>query len=324
MKPGKEFRELVETELGKEYSWNRLEKGLNEVYVIESGEESLVVKEHTNDENDLEWFRSEPRIYQLLSNNDSAPSPEIVHVDFSMEKHPNCFYVMEKIEGENPEKFIGKWTVKSWKNLLYSYGEILSQIHEAREFETYGLLAGENGDIVPVDDAEKWSWSINGMKESLMDIIGDKWGDPPEIDAPSMEWIHEKVPGEPGAVLVHSDNRLDNLIVRDGRINGFLDWSHPRSGHGLYDLVRAEYLLIEWDLKKEGQERDELRQELYRGYGRQDLLEDSSFEKLRQFYRFCTVLWIAAGFPNWSSDWEKEARQEMRSEIIERLEQEKL
>ena len=312
------LREHVESRLEEKFEWQEAEDGLNSIYILE-GDRDLIVKEHTNEENDIEWFRSEPRMYELLSGT-RVPTPEIVYTDFSEESHPNSYYVMEKLEGVNPESLKEEWGIDQWKDLMRQYGRYLAMIHDSRSFDTYGLLGAEEGELMVLDGAERWSWSFNGIKDSLISIIENKWENPPDLEPPGKEEVHRSAPDDPGAVPVHSDNRLDNLLVVDGEINGFLDWSHPRTGAGEYDLARAEYLLLEWDLEAEGEELEELRNSLISGY--ESVRELDNFREMRQIYRYITVLWIAAGFPNWGQQYSEEKREDLRQDIIRRLEKE--
>lgn len=260
------LRERVESEIGDEYEWEPIEEGLNTIYRLESEDDRYILKVHTNEKNEVGWFRAEPEIYELVSDNTDVPSPEIIYKDFSEEDYENSFYVMENLPGENPEKIKHDLTDEELDNLMYQYGEILGKIHDvSTSFHKYGLISAEDGELQTTEDAEKWTWSLQGTIDAWADRVEEKWDEPVEIETPEEE-IRQRIPEEPEPVLIHSDNRLYNLLVEEGEITGFIDWSHPRTGHSEYDLARAEYLLIDWDLHfKDDETKESLRESLYEG-----------------------------------------------------------
>ncbi len=318
------FFGLVEKELGDELiAVEEIDEGLNTVYRLESEDKEYIVKVHTNEQNEITWFKAEPRIYELISDNEDVPSPEIIFKDFSEERYEDSFYVMERLPGRNPDKIKHDLSKKELLNIVRRYGQILGKIHNITSFDNYGMLSGEGDSLQTINDAEKWTWSLKGTIDAWADIVKDKWDEPVKIDTPETE-IRERLPEEPDSVLIHSDNRLDNLLVDEETITGFLDWSHPRTGHNEYDLVRAEYLLIDWDLDfKDDQLKEVLRERLYQGYKEFNSLKED-FDDRREVYRFATTAWLAAGFANWGSKLNEKEHREMREEIIKRIREESL
>lgn len=318
------LKEDVESKINGSYDWKLIEEGLNTIYKLESEDEEYILKVHTNEDNEVGWFRAEPEIYELIAENTDVPSPEIIYKNFSEENYENSFYVMRKLSGKNPDKLKQDLSDERLGNLMYQYGKILGKIHDIpTSFEQYGMLSAEDGELQITDDAEKWTWSLKETINSWADIVEDKWSDPVEIEIPEAE-IRERIPEEPEPVLNHSDNRLDNLLVEGDDITGFIDWSHPRIGHGEYDLARAEYLLIDWDLHfKDDETKESLRNSLYEGY-RQNNSIDEGYDERREVYRFATTAWLAAGFANWGSQFDEETHAKMRESIIERIEEESL
>lgn len=320
-----DLKNLVHNELDQEFEWEELEKGLNTLYLLTGEDRELVLKERTNEENKIEWFKAEPLIYDRFQNQELFPSPKIIYRDLSQENWSNCFYIMEKLEGENPDECKKEYSISQLESILFQYGEILGKVHNEKfNFKTYGLISGDSEQLETVEDAEKWTWSIEGAVEAWQTIIRDKWENPPELEDLKREIIRDRIPDRPENVLIHSDNRLDNLLVKNGRISGFLDWSHPRTGHKEYDLVRAEYLLIDWDLEHlERMQKEKLRDSLYSGYQETNSFKEKDFESRRKFYRYVTVHWMMAGFANWGSEWPEDEKQEMREKLIRRFDREK-
>jgi|APHM01.1.fsa_nt_gi Predicted aminoglycoside phosphotransferase len=319
-----ELKKQVGSNLDGNYDWTAVEEGLNTIYKLESEDQEYILKVHTNDQNREGWFRAEPEIYELVSENTDVPSPEIIHKDLSGQDYENPFYLMEKLQGENPDKLKQDLSDEELGNLMYQYGEILGEIHNIpTSLERYGMVSAENGELQNTEDAEKWTSSLQETIDAWADIVEDKWDEPVEIETPEAE-IRERIPEEPESVFNHSDNRLDNLLVEGDEITGFIDWSHPRTGHSEYDLARAEYLLIDRDLDfKDKETKESLRDKLYQGY-RQNNSIDGNYDERRDVYRFATTAWLAAGFSNWGSQFDEETHAEVREGIVERLEEESL
>jgi len=232
---------------------------------------------------------------------------------------------MEKLEGENPTPQKKEYSNKELEKILYQYGRIMAKTHEKHDnFQGYGLLKGLNGELKVEEPAEKWCWALEGSMRSWKSIIEDEWANSPRIDIPDKEYLGKVLPDKPSPVLTHLDNRLDNLLVQGEEITGFIDWSHPEVGHSEYDLVRAEYLLLDWDLGfKTEEEKQLLKEKLYQGYQEQRDLESEGFEERRQIYRYASVLWLMAGFPNWGKNWAEEDKREMEENLLERMDKER-
>jgi len=320
------LRNEVEDNLEGSYEWEEVEDGLNTIYLLKSEEESYIIKTHTNENNEAGWFRAESRIYEIIQEEtENIPSPEIIYRDFSGKEYENSFYIMEALSGRNPNDVKEDCSDEQLKQILNQYGRMLGEIHriEPEGVDDYGMLSAEDGELHTSDGAERWSWSLKGKMDAWKDMVEEEWEEPPEIDVPSQEEVDERVPEEPEPVLNHSDNRLDNLLVEDGEITGFIDWSHPGAGHSEYDLARAEYLLIDWDLtSKDEQLKEELREELYDGYRDTNSVSEDFFEERRQLYRQATTHWLAAGFSNWGSQLDEEEHEKVRESILSRLEKE--
>ncbi len=319
-----ELREEIESELGQEFNWQELEKGLNTIYLLSAEGEEYILKVHTNPKNKIPWFRAEPRIYKRISEETNIPSPEIIYKDLTGESYRDMFYIMEKLDGQNPQHIREELGQEELEEMICQYGKILAKIHEVQITDQYGIIGYEGGVFGPPDSAEQWNWALEGSMSAWKEITEDEWEDPPEIEFNS-EKVKEKIPETPESVLLHSDNRFDNLLVENGKITGFLDWSHPWSGHRLYDLVKTEYLLIERDLGEWDKDLDQekLTVVFYSAYRQETGFEKGKrLEELRQIYRYAVTLELAAGFANWGSKLGEEEYERTKEEIVNRIEEE--
>jgi len=320
-----ELKNEVEEALSQEFEYEPVDEGLNTIYFLSSDEENLVLKVHTNPKNDVEWFKAESLIYQRIKEEIDIPSPKIVYQDFSEDKYENCFYIMERLEGQNPGNIRKDIDQDQLEKYIYQYGKMLGKVHQISLPGQYGLLVRDEEELVSEYGAEQWNWALEGSMSSWVEMIEEQWSEHPSLEYSSSK-AKKLIPDKPKSVLVHSDNRLDNILVKDGSISGFLDWSHPWVGDSLYDLARAEYLLIDYDLSfKNNSQKERLREKLFKGYREEaDLNDDWMTSSLRQTYRYATVLWSAAGFGNWGQHLEEDKRREIKRIIETGLENEKL
>ena len=319
-----ELKQQVHNQLNKVFEWRELEDGLNTVYQLTSRDAVYILKERTNPENQITWFKAEPRIYEAISKNTDVPSPEIIYEDFSTENYRNAFYVMEKMPGKNPQKMKDQLNQQDFEEIILQYGKILGKLHKVQVSDKYGIQGFEDGKFTSSEPNDKWSESIEGAMSAWKDKIEENWGEPPEVKYNS-EKVKQVLPDKHEPVFVHDDNRLDNILLKGSEITGFIDWSTSWTGHKHYDMVRAKYLLIEWDLHFWDRQfnEDKLEEKLYEGYKNEaELKRDERYRVNEQIYRYASTLWLAAGFANWGQNLKPEEYEEMRQEITTRLKQE--
>lgn len=330
------LKESVENNLGLNLDWSRIDEGVNTVYEAKSidSKENFVVKVHTNlktgkdSYSSLEVqksrFKAEAEIYNLLENIEGVPSPKIAYKDFSEIEVSSLFYVMEKIKGEKGEKTIKKLNNDKIESILFEYGKILGKIHRETVFDDYGLILYNENKLNTKNKENNWKVSFKSMIRSIDDIIEKKWNEKPSLDISNVLEKAEIVPENRESVLIHSDNRWENLIIKDDSIEGFLDWSFTRKGEPYYDLVRAEYLLIDYNFESRRIERSDFRKSLKEGYQEEYSLPDiEDIDELRSLYRYTTILWILGGIPNWGSDMEENNREKRKKKLLDELENEK-
>lgn len=326
-----QLRSELEKVLGEKPELEEIEEGINTIYTASIGKEEYILKVHTHKENSMSEtyredkkgrFRAEAEIYRHINEKTEIPSPEIIYSDFSEEIIDHQFYLMEKMEGDNLDRAKERLSLDQLEKLMRQYGEMLAEIHQKIRFNSYGLLKFQDSGIGYIEKRDTWRESFRKILENLVEMTRQRWENPPDLELEDIEPHIEKLPEDPEPVLVHSDNRLENILVKDGSISAFLDWSFTRSGHGEYDLARAEYFLIDYDLDHlETEKRERLRKSLLTGY--RSKREICDFEQHRQLYRYSTVLWSIAGFPNWSAEWSEEKRERYRKDLLQRLEREK-
>jgi aminoglycoside phosphotransferase (APT) family kinase protein len=311
----------ISSELNGDFDYSKIDEGLNTLYRVNFGKENMILKIHTNQEVDHNYFRAEPILYQLLREKSSVQVPEIILKNFSSAKSGRDFYLMEEIDGINAANAKDDLNFSSLEKIINNYGRVLGSLHNFdHDMNAYGDIIYSNGDL-KVEGSDSWLESQREKVEAWINKIERKWDEPPEIGFPSAK-ISQLIPENPEKTLMHVDNRMDNIIIEDNQIKGFIDWEGARIGHSYYDLARAEYLLIDWDLYEISEsEKESLRQRLYDGYRETNEI-DSSYFGVRDLYRYMTAIWVAAGFPNWGSDFDEETYEFMRSRILKKIKEE--
>jgi aminoglycoside phosphotransferase (APT) family kinase protein len=319
----KKVRKELESAFGDIIECNKVEQGVNEVYIVRFSDEERVLKLQSDTGIDRN-SEAEPEIYDIVNDETNIPSPQVFLKNFSPEAS-EPYYVMQKITGEKAEAVWPEMSMEERGDVVREYGKILGILHNLRSFSKYGALALEDGEIGVQEGKESWrkvlAERFEIWRESLV-----KWEKPPDVIVPSEDELTGIVPKHPESVLVHEDNRLDNLILDGSRIKGFLDWSDPKSGPARYDIARAEYLIIDGDTTYAGQEiltdeeKEQLRTELIEGYRQENSLEPGWMNsKERKIYRYAALINISADFKQWSKDLGNEKRKKIRKELVDRL-----
>ncbi|GMV93097.1 MAG: aminoglycoside phosphotransferase [Candidatus Hydrogenedentota bacterium] len=158
----------------------------------------------------------------------SAPSPLAFCEDESIIGAQ--FYVMERIKGvilrsRKPEGLEN--TAGLTRQCCQSFIENLADLH-ALDYRAIGLADLYKGENYVERQVKGWSKRYAGSQTD----------DIPEIDR-VIAWLHERIPADTGAVLVHNDYKFDNIVLDPDdltKILGVLDWEMATIGDPLADL----------------------------------------------------------------------------------------
>jgi len=156
------------------------------------------------------------------------PVPEIVYADLEEPALVTKALPGESISTTNNEKVYAQ------------AGKIMADIHE-QEFDSYGLLKLENGELVPSGSA---NWE-RGFSELYHDFIRKGSNLLDDSKAAEIDWfIYERMPEideDPGRSLAHFDFHEDNLMHQNGEVTGVLDWDMMRVVDPALEVIRAEH-----------------------------------------------------------------------------------
>ena len=145
------------------------------------------------------------------------------------------FYVMELIEGDVITDNVPSGLDR--RATAESLVESLVELH-ATDLSLTGLagLGRPEGYLERQVKRFQSTWEHN------------KTRDIPEIDAVGV-WLDDNRPRSPAATLVHGDYRLGNVVIRENRVVGILDWEMATTGDPLADLG---YLCAMWSDPADG------------------------------------------------------------------------
>lgn len=143
------------------------------------------------------------------------------------------FYVMDYVEGLvlTDVDIAQKLSVEDRAGVSQHLVEVLADLH-GTDIDAIGL-----GDL-----ARKEGYISRQLKRWTRQWEATKTHEIPEMDE-AIRLLHERMPEQIGAAIVHGDYRLGNMIVAEGKVQAVLDWELCTLGDPLADLG---YLLNTW------------------------------------------------------------------------------
>jgi aminoglycoside phosphotransferase (APT) family kinase protein len=184
------------------------------------------------------------RIMQCLNSTD-VPVPNVRWVEDDVSVVGRSFYVMDRIEGEVPSEVppyhatgvFAEATPGERAAMWWSGIETLAAVH-AMDWRNAGLdfLGEPPVNAPPVRQQLRYY-------ERMLD-----WAEEPVEPQPVLRaaqgWLRDNEPAGGRLALCWGDARLPNVIYRDGRVAGVLDWEMAFLGDPEADL--AWWLFMDW------------------------------------------------------------------------------
>lgn len=296
----------------------RIDQGGNEVYRVTvnlpAGARERVLKVSLGGGGDLS---GEARLLRLLETETDVPVPSVVGV---VDDHPDLpapFFLMERLDGEQPPADPAEIPIGNLTSYATDVGRYLGAIHGLDAFDGYGPivaardvdpveaggtrpLAREYGLTIP-DSHASWEPRLAATAESMLDRLREtRFGDlaPAIADAVAARRTRLDLPGPP--VIARLDHHPANLVVDSGSraVTGLLDWGICRTTPAEYELVCAEQGFC-GVASLDADRRERVRVALADGYGETDDVPGGGFEDRRRLYLLVNV----TGNMNWASGW---------------------
>jgi len=243
------LRETAAGHLGVEpgaISLERCSTGkFNTTWFIEGAPKPLVLRVAPPDEPEENLFyefrmmRQEPDLHATLRSRTEAPVPEIIACDFSHERLPRDYLLMEKMGGR-PLSEHYELTARDLNETLSAVGLALKAAHSIHS-ESYGYLGGHR----PMEPQADWAGAFAIMWNKLLDDI-ERAGGYSRSEAGGMRRLLDRhlsafSRSEP-ASLMHMDVWAQNILTDDrGRLTGLLDWDRACWGDPEIEFAVLDY-----------------------------------------------------------------------------------
>jgi hygromycin-B 7''-O-kinase len=185
----------------------------------------------------LHWkLEKEVFVYDLLRRNAVASVPTVLAADDSKTLLPQNILVLTKLQGEHVLSILDQLDDDELATINRQIGALLRVLHDVR-FEAFGYVNGigvvsghaTNLDYMRFQFAKKLGeFETFGGDAALADAIARHVAAREELLAACTE-----------PSFCHNDCHYGNVLVRDGRVSGLLDFENVLAGDPLLDLAKA-------------------------------------------------------------------------------------
>lgn len=185
------------------------------------------------------WLRTESALLSRIREQTELPVPPVLTTDVT---DGVASVATAYVPGDSLHERFTQLTEQRQRDLSRSFGRYLGTLHETFQFERYGQLAVEDGDLV-AESADWAAWFVAYGLAAIKRL-------PAEFD-PLRERLRGLVTDHrhgdsPPACLFPWDFRPGNALVADSRVTAILDWEAPLSAAPALSAAKAEYLVARW------------------------------------------------------------------------------
>lgn len=188
------------------------------VVKIETHEHQFIIKK-TEHELFNEWLLEEYKSLQSLSYT-GIPVPKV----HAFQKHgKSSWLLLDYIDGISLRHFLaGKPNSKDREIVISQYGLSLKQIHETK----CPIALNNDSDISWLDsmfqraDYNLKNYKVNGTKELLLRLKREQ-------------------PNPIGSTLIHGDFHTNNVLIKNNKVVGIIDWPRAACGDPRFDIALA-------------------------------------------------------------------------------------
>ena len=132
---------------------------------------------------------------------------------------------------ESVEQFKGGQSNPTYKIITKNKNKTLAALHSI-DYQKIGLQDyGKPGNYV-ARQVSRWSKQYRASETDNIDAMNNL-----------IEWLPKNIPDDDETSIVHGDYRLDNMIMRDQKVIGVLDWELSTLGHPIADFC---YHCLTW------------------------------------------------------------------------------
>ena len=199
-------------------------------------------------------LRDEVELTRMIGDQTRVPVASVIDAG---EYASRVYFISDLIRGDNLHTVLTELPADRQHDLAYTIGAHLARLHNTFSFDGHGRLSVQDGTL-RANEPQSVRPMLSNLLESGLAAFPDSMQDlrQPIRDAADFSVFPSGSP----ALLYPWDYRPGNMLVRDGGVEGIIDWGEPRSGPRLLSVAKAEYTFIDWyDLP-------ELSDPFYEGY----------------------------------------------------------
>ena len=142
------------------------------------------------------------------------------------------FFVMDFLDGDLFwDPMIPSVTNKDRTEIYQNKNKTLAKLHSV-DYKKFGLEDyGKPGNYV-ARQVSRWSKQYRASETDDIEAMNNL-----------IEWLPKNIPDDDETSIVHGDYRLDNMILKDNKVIGILDWELSTLGHPIADF---SYHCLSW------------------------------------------------------------------------------
>ena len=142
------------------------------------------------------------------------------------------FFVMDFLDGDLFwDPMIPSVTNKDRTEIYQNKNKTLAKLHNV-DYKKFGLQDyGKPGNYV-ARQVSRWSKQYRASETDDIEAMNNL-----------IEWLPKNIPDDDETSIVHGDYRLDNMILKDNKVIGILDWELSTLGHPIADF---SYHCLSW------------------------------------------------------------------------------
>lgn len=238
-------------------------------------------------------FSIDGPILDYLEQN-TIPTPELVGFDNSENKYGFKYLITTKLPGHN--------MFEAWEEINLSTvrdsGRILAELHNSTSFSNHGKLGYEkSGKDLHLAEKIEWNQMVEDMIYTFSENLKEtKFSEYVKEIRELFEKNRKFLRDNSDPVLVHQEFSPRNMMTKDEKITGVIDWERAISGDPEYDLFIAEKQFTTKTKLFEGtsQTPEEIKQALRSEYTKFRNLEDGWRErrKIYQLIYITQIMWV--------------------------------
>jgi len=185
------------------------------------------------------WLRTESTLLAAIGQRTSVPVPPVLAAGRA---GGVAYMVTPHVVGTDLHEQFTALDPDTRRALARTFGEHLGTLHDEFQFEDYGALVVDDGELTAW--REDWSTWLAEYGRSAVERLPAAFD--PVRGAVRALFAEPAIGTSPPARLFPWDFRPGNALVTDGELTAVLDWEEPLAAAPALAAAKAEYLVADW------------------------------------------------------------------------------